>query len=68
MTKKAEADEDGQQQAKLLDRALKDCVDDVGSMADAPVADRTALRPLALKMVKVYKPCALPIKKIELMD
>ena len=52
---------------KHLDRALQDCVEDdiVGSMDDATVADYTALRPLALKLAKVYKPCALQIKRIE---
>ena len=41
---------------------------DVGEMADATLADFTALRPLAPKLAKVYKPCALQIKKTELME
>ena len=61
--KKAEADEEGQHLTKLLDRALNDCVEDIGGMADATMAYSTALRPLALKLAKVYKPCAVQIKK-----
>ena len=37
-------------------------------MADATAADCTALRPLALKLAKVCKPCALQVKKTELME
>ena len=37
-------------------------------MAEAKAADRAALRPLALKLAKVYKPCALVVKKTELME
>ena len=54
-TKKAEADGNGRQLTQLLDRALKGCVEDVGSAADAAVADCTALRPFALKLANVYK-------------
>ena len=54
VTKKAEADEDVRQLTKLLDRALKGCVEDVGSMADATVAESTSRQPLALKLAKVY--------------
>ena len=36
-------------------------------MDDAKDADCAALRPLALKLAKVYKPCALVVKKTELM-
>ena len=72
VTKNAEADENGRQLTKLLDRALKDCVDledDIaGNMAGATVADCTAPRPFALQLAKVYKPCALQIKKTELME
>ena len=41
-----------------------------GEMDDheAKDADCSALRPLALKMAKVYKPCALVVKKTELME
>ena len=37
-------------------------------MGDAKDADCAALRPLALKLAKVYKPCALVVKKTELME
>ena len=37
-------------------------------MDEAKAADCTALRPLALKLAKVYKPCALVVKKTELME
>ena len=37
-------------------------------MTDAPEADCTALQPLALKLAKVYKPCAVQIKKTKLME
>ena len=37
-------------------------------MDDAKDADCTALRPLALKLAKVYKPCALVVKKTEVME
>ena len=67
-TKKVEADADDRTLTKLLDQALKDCVDDTSSMHDAPEADCTAIRPLALKLEKVYKPCALQIRKTELME
>ena len=37
-------------------------------MNDAKEADSAALRPLALKLAKVYKPCAQVVKKTELME
>ena len=37
-------------------------------MEDATQADCTALRPLALRLAKVYKPCALVVKNTELME
>ena len=37
-------------------------------MAEAKAADCAALRPLALKLATVYKPCALLVKKSELME
>ena len=43
-------------------------MEDIGAMADATAADCTALRPLALKLAKVYKPCALQFKKTELVE
>ena len=68
-TKKATVDEEfeGRELTKCLDRALHNCVGDMGDMEDATTADCTALRPLALKLAKVYKPCALVVKKTELM-
>ena len=36
-------------------------------MDEAKAADCTALRPLALKLAKVYKPCAVVVKKTELI-
>ena len=63
-TKKATTDEEGRKLTKCIDRALHDCVDDIGTMAEATAADCTALRPLALKLATVYKPCVLQVKKI----
>ena len=37
-------------------------------MAEPKGSDCAALRPLALKIAKVYKPCALVITKTELME
>ena len=37
-------------------------------MDDAKEAECTALMPLALKLAKVYKPCAQMVKKTELME
>ena len=37
-------------------------------VADSTAADSTALEPLALQLAKVYKPCALQVKKTELME
>ena len=37
-------------------------------MDDAKDADCAAMRPLALKLARVYKPCALVAKKTELME
>ena len=45
------------------DRALNDCLGDIGDTEDATAADCTALRPLALKLAAVYEPCALQPKK-----
>ena len=57
---------------KCLDQlqALHDSVGDIGDMEDATSAECTALRPLelALKLAKVYQPCALVVKKTELME
>ena len=37
-------------------------------VAEPKSSDCAALRPLALKIAKVYKPCALVVKKTELME
>ena len=37
-------------------------------MDDAKEADCAALRPLTLRLAKVYKPCALVVKNTELME
>ena len=58
-TKKATVDEEGRKLTKCLDRALHDVVGETEEMEDATQADCTALQPLALKLAKVYKPCAL---------
>ena len=52
----------------MIDRALHVISGETGEMDDAKDADCTALRPLALKIAKVYKPCALVVKKTELME
>ena len=67
-TKKVTTDDEGRKPTKCLDQALHDCVGDVGDMEDATTADCTASGPLALKLAKVYKPCALQVKKTELME
>ena len=67
-TKKATTDEEGRKLTKCLDRALHDVAGETEDIEDATQADCTALRPLALKLAKVYKPCALVVKKTELME
>ena len=47
---------------------MHDCVGDIGDMEDATLANCTALRPLALKLANVYKPCDLQVKKTALME
>ena len=47
---------------------MHDVAGETEEMAEATVADCTALRPLALKLAKVYKPCAPVAKKPELME
>jgi hypothetical protein len=37
-------------------------------VAEPKGSDCEALRPLALKIAKVYKPCALVVKRTELME
>ena len=52
----------------MIDQDLHDISGEIGEMDEAKDADCSALRPLALKMAKVYKPCALVVKKTELME
>ena len=51
----------------MIDRALHDTSGETGEIDDAKDADCTALRPLALKLANVYKPCALAVKKTKLV-
>ena len=62
-TKKATADEE---RRKLTN--CHDCVGDMGDTEDATTAVCKALRPLTLKAARVYKPCALVVKKTELVE
>ena len=59
--KKATTDDEGRKLTRLMNR-------ETGDMDEAKAADCTALRPLALKLAKVYKPCAVVVKKTELME
>ena len=67
-TKKTTTDEEGTKLTKYTDRALHGVAGEEVEMDDAKEADGTALRPLALKLAKVYKPCALVVKKTKLME
>ena len=67
-TRKSTIDNEGRKLTRLIDRALHDISGETEAMAEAKAADRAALRPLALKLAKVYKPCALVVKKTELME
>ena len=67
-TKEATTNDEGRKLTKCIDRALHDCVEDIGTMAEATAVDCTALRPLALKLAAVDKPCALQVKTTELME
>ena len=67
-SKKATTNNKGRKLTKLIDQALHDVSGETGEMGDAKDADCAALRPLALKLVKVYKPCALVVKKTKLME
>ena len=68
--KKATTDDEGRKLTKLIDRALQlhDVAGETEEMDDAKEAGCAALRPLALKLAKFYKPCALMVKKTELME
>ena len=67
-TKKATIDEQGRKLTRLIDRALHDISGETEVVAEPKGSDCAALRPLALKIAKVYKPCALVVKKTELME
>ena len=51
-----------------IDRALQDIPDEAEEVAEPKGSDCDALRPLALKIAKFYKPCAVVVKKTELME
>ena len=51
-TKIATTDDEGRKLTNCLDRALHGRVGGIGGMADATLADCTALQPLALKLAK----------------
>ena len=67
-TKKATIDEHGRKLTRLIDRALHDISGETEVLTEPKGSDCAALRPLALKIAKVYKPCALAVKKAELME
>ena len=71
-SKKATTDDEGRTLTKLIDRALHDISGETGEMDDAKDADCAALRPLALKLAKVYKPYAMgisyPFHELGLLD
>ena len=54
----------------MIDQALHDIAGETEEtdLDDAKEADCTALRPLALKLAKVYTPCAQVVQKTELME
>ena len=58
-TKKATIDEQGRKLTRLIDQALHDISGETEVVAEPKSSDCAALRPLALKIAKVYKPCAL---------
>ena len=66
--KKATTDEVGRKLTRLIDRALHDIPEEAVEVAEPKSSDCEALRPLALKIAKVYKPCALVVKRTELME
>ena len=47
---------------------MHDVAGETDELDDAKESDCAALRPLALKLAKVYKPCALVVKKTDLME
>ena len=67
-TKKATTDDEGRKLTRLIDRALHDISGETEVVTEPKAADCAAPRPLSLKIAKVYKPCALVVKKTELME
>ena len=69
-SKKATTDNEGRKLTKLIDPALHDISGEtgLGEMDDAKYADCATLRPRALKLTKGFKPCALVVRKTELME
>ena len=67
-TKKATFDEEGRKLTRLIDRALHAMSGETEVAVEPKGSDCAALRPLVLKIAKVYKPCALVVKKTELME
>ena len=66
--KKEISDEQGRNLTRLIDRALHDISGGREVVTEPKAADCAALRSLALKFAKVYKPYALVVKKTELVD
>ena len=66
--KKATTDDEGRKLTNLIDRALHDIAGEAEEMNEAKEAACTALRPLTLKLAKVYKTCAQVVKNTELME
>ena len=67
-TKKATTGEEGRKLTRCIDWALHAVAGETQEMGDTKEADCAALRPLSLKLAKVYKPCALVAKTAELME
>ena len=63
----ATIDEEGRGLTRLIDRALHGMSGEMKVVTEPKAADCPALRPLAAKIAKVYQPCALVVKKTELM-
>ena len=66
--KKATTEEEGRKLTRLIDRALHGISGEIEVVTEPKAADCRALTPLALQIAKVYKPCALVVKKTELME
>ena len=66
--KKAAIGEQGRKLTRLIDRALHDISGETEVVAEPKGSGCAALRPLALKIANVFKPCTLVVKKTELME